>query len=143
MGIEQAISSIVHGGESALSKIGQFGQAAGPVLSKAAGPLEMAGGAAATAMGQPQIGIPMMAGGMSGMGGGTPNANMMMGMAPAAQQAMGGQQPPQPPPMPQRQPPAGGGQMPMPQMQSPVPGPMGGQQRPQLPPQLLAALGLS
>ena len=74
----------------------------------------------------------------------SPMALMAMGLGPSVLNALGGggQQLPSPPPMPQRQPPAGGGQMPMPQMQSPVPGPMGGQQRPQLSPQLLAALGL-
>jgi hypothetical protein len=136
MGIENAISSIVQGGEKAL---GAFG--------KAAPGIETLGGVGLTAMGNPGAGLPLI-----GSGIGQP---AISALGPLAQQAIGGQGgaggpggpqgPGQPQQMPQRN--MIGGPQPPPGPNAPVPGPgqvqpPGQAQRPQFPPQLLQALGL-
>ena len=81
----------------------------GAAINKMTPALGVAGGMGATAMGQPELGLPMMAGGM----GATPGAQQgLAGLGMVGQGMMQGgqQQPPQPPQMPPRPPPA-----PMPQ----------------------------
>jgi hypothetical protein len=111
------------------SKIGQYAPSA----------LQTAGGIAATGAGQPQLGLPMMAGGLSSAsaGGGAPPPGSPLG-SPGAQMGLAGlgmgaqsmmgqpqQPPPQPPMMGRPQPPQ------MPPSQGMPGAPSGGQPPPQ------------
>lgn len=117
------------------------------------GPLQMAAGAGATAMGMPQVGLPLMASGLNQTaqpGGATGQAlgnNQLMGTL----GAMGGKmmQPQQPPQMMQPRMPAPASPLPAPPQASSamapplqVPSQMGGMGggQPQLTPQMLAML---